>query len=262
VTDVTVAPKGLVAVIEANAPFWGAEAEVCRTYFRSPERTLESDARWLARQAAKELLDGVAVRVREVAQALDSGAAARAAGLVQMTEGLHEEATHFLAFTAAYEHVAAEGAPALDAPTLVEICAWPENVALRELRVDHRRRHGALGGHAGVFTEGGHCTLFSEGMGLAGGSEADDVIARACATVYEDEFDHMLDGIAGFREMALAPSEWDLLRELTVEQSRQRVLMRQAQFDHPVPPPRLGELLAGAGEPLGFDWARARLSAR
>ena len=46
------------AVIAANAPYWGAEAEICRTYFRSPGRSAESDARWIARQAAKELLDG------------------------------------------------------------------------------------------------------------------------------------------------------------------------------------------------------------
>jgi hypothetical protein len=261
VTDVVTAPSGLVAVIEANTPFWGAEAEVCRTYFEWPRRSAATDAQWLVRQAAKELVDGVAVRVRAVARALDEGAAAgRPEDLVRMTEGLHEEATHYLAFVGAYERLGLDGLPPLDAATLTAACDWPENVALRELRAEHRRRHGELGAHAGLFTEGGYCTLFSEGMRLAGRGGADDAIARACALVHDDEFEHMLDGIAGFRELDLRAEEWDVLVTLTVEQSRQRIRMRQAQFGEPVTPDRVDELLAGRGEPVAFDWARARLA--
>src|SRR5437588_7365866 len=199
VTEV-VAAQGLVDVIEANAPFWGAEAEVCRTYFESPTRSPVTDARWLARQAAKELIDGVAVRARELSRLLDSGEGAAHPGtLTQLTEGLHEEATHFLVFVDAYDHLGLEGAPSLDADALIAACDWPENVMLRDLRAEHRRRHGDLGAHAGAFTEGGYCTLFSEGMRLAGRGGVDDGIAHACAAVYDDEFEHMLDGIVGFR---------------------------------------------------------------
>ena len=115
------------------------------------------------------------------------------------------------------------------------------------------------GPHAGAFTEGGYCTLFSEGMRLAGRGGADDGIAQACAAVYDDEFEHMLGGIAGFRRLELGRQGWGLLRALTVEQSRQRVRMRQAQFDHPVPGARLEELVAVGAQPVAFDWARAGL---
>ena len=69
----------------------------------------------------------------------------------------------------------------------------------------------------------------------------------------------MLGGIAGFRRLELGRQGWGLLRALTVEQSRQRVRMRQAQFDHPVPGARLEELVAVGAQPVAFDWARAGL---
>ena len=44
---------GLLALIEANAPFWGAEAEVIRSYWDAPIRNAETDRKWLTHQVYK-----------------------------------------------------------------------------------------------------------------------------------------------------------------------------------------------------------------
>lgn len=255
------APQGLVGLIDANQALWAAEAEVCSTYFASPARSRRSDLRWLARQAAKELIDGVVPRADELGRLLASGEGASHADLLaRTTEELAEEAAHFAAFTAAYDQLRHDDSPVLDFEVLTRAVAWPENLALRDARHAHRRQHGKLGELAGIVTEGGYCTLFTEGMRLAGRGGADDLIASACALVHDDEFDHMVGGIAGLCDAGLSAAQWNLLADLTVEQSRLRVRMRDAQFDHPLDGARLDVLLTGGVSPLRFDWARARLA--
>jgi hypothetical protein len=255
------AGAGLERLVDAIAPYWEAEAEVCRTYFASPARTPRSDCAWIARQAAKELVDGVEPRLADLDQALRPSEGATDVRLVtRLAEELHEEAVHCVAFVEAYDRIrglAPEGdVPALDGETLRREVAWPENIALRDLRAAHRRDHGSLGSLAGLVTEGGYCTLFTEGVALKGNGGADDAIAAACALVLEDEYEHMVTGIIGLRDAGLAASDWSLLVDLTVAQSRQRVLMRQAQFGHPVDATRLEVLLIGGAGPLAFDWER------
>ena len=41
-------------LIEVSEPLWAGEAEVVRTYWGSPNRTIETDLVWLGRQASKE----------------------------------------------------------------------------------------------------------------------------------------------------------------------------------------------------------------
>ena len=41
-------------LVARAAPLWAGEAEVVRTYWASPTRSVETDLTWLARQAFKE----------------------------------------------------------------------------------------------------------------------------------------------------------------------------------------------------------------
>src|SRR6185437_663246 len=41
-------------LIDLNAPLWAGEAEIVRTYWTSPVRTLETDKLWIRRQCWKE----------------------------------------------------------------------------------------------------------------------------------------------------------------------------------------------------------------
>ena len=67
-------------------------------------------------------------------------------------------------------------------PTMLHgVPDWPENQALRDRRAELKAEYGAVGERACFFTEGGYCTMFSEGMRLEGRGGVDDMIASACA---------------------------------------------------------------------------------
>ncbi|MGZ9927736.1 hypothetical protein ACXYTC_22105, partial [Escherichia coli] len=46
--------SNLRRVIEIATPLWGGEAEVVRTYWSSPRRSVQTDLLWLSRQCFKE----------------------------------------------------------------------------------------------------------------------------------------------------------------------------------------------------------------
>lgn len=211
-------------LVAANEPWWEAEREVCRSYFASVERSLDTDLRWIARQAAKELHDGVVPRSRDLATAVT------ASTVVSLAAEVHEEAVHYAAFAGAYDELRRDDAPAFDTLDLGQVVAWPANVALRDLRHRHRAEHGRLGAIAALVTEGGRAGLFAEGAALAGRGGADDVIATACKVVYDDEVRHMEDGLATLTTLDLGDDEWRTVTALTLAQSRQRVVMRAEQF--------------------------------
>jgi hypothetical protein len=96
-------------------------------------------------------------------------------------------------------------------------------------------------------------------MKLAGRPGVDGEIAQACSKVYDDEFGHMLSGIAGSAEGGLTGEDWTLLEKLIVEQLRQRIRMRNAQFSFPLTEERVQAIYRGDIEPIRFDYERANL---
>lgn len=253
---------GLRRLIAANARLWAAEAEVVRSYWDSALRTRETDLLWLLRQCYKEYWDGFVPpfdRLRDEIQGIDRQVDRRT--VLDHARILAEELSHYCAFADAYEALLREGEPGVHPDLLKSEGNWSENVDLVDLRAEHKRLHGELGRRAHFFTEGGYCTLYSEGMKLRGRGDPEDKIAEACRLVYDDEFGHMLLGIAGLDEHGLTDSHWALLQDLTVEQMKLRIAMRNAQFSYPVPKTRISELQAGVCEPIAFDWQRAGLEA-
>jgi hypothetical protein len=264
----------LKCLIEAAALYWAGEAEVFRTYWTAPKRTRESDRRWLALQCSKEIwgsglapLDkgiflGPAEALVAAFPAIDTEIGRHE--VLEIAEGLRAEFAHYCAFADAHDALALPGEPKIN-PQLVKL-AWPEDRALSELRFAHKRSYPALGARATSFTEGGYCTLFSEGMKLAGATtgphaRANALIAEACAKVYEDEFGHMLKGIVGLDAEGLTVDDWRTLERLAIEQLKARILMRNSQFGYPLSKARLAEVLAGGCAPLAFDYEKARLAA-
>src|SRR5258706_332440 len=117
----------------------------------------------------------------------------------------------------------------------------PEDLALSALRFAHKQENVRLGERATRFTEGGYCTLFSEGMALKNRTQgphgrANALIAEACAQVYEDEFGHMLKGVVGLDAEGLAAGEWATLERMALEHLRRRIRMRHGPFRHPLAP--------------------------
>lgn len=256
-------------LISVAAPYWAGEAEVVRTYFSSPKRTRETDLAWLARQCFKEfwgsgtskhdrggvflgVLKSLVAKTPEIDLTFDRH------DVLDVVEGLKAEFSHYCAFADIYDELRPAGSPKINPHALQ---SWPEEDALTAIRYRHQDQHGAVGLRACRFTEGGYCTLFSAGMTLKGRGGIDDKIATACAFVHEDEFGHMLDGIAGIASEGLADSDWALMEKLVAEQLRQRIVMRNGQFGQPLPATRIEAIHRGEIEPIAFDYERAGLAA-
>ena len=258
-------------LIRAAAPYWAGEAEVFRAYWGWDKRTRESDRLWLARQCSKEVwgsglapLDkGIFLAPAEQLVSLfpKIDISVDRHEVLDVAEGLWAEFLHYCAFADAHDALARPGEPKLNPHAVKQ--GWPEDLALSELRFAHKRAHPKLGERATRFTEGGYCTLFSEGMALKRKKDkkhhkANQLIAVACSKVYDDEFGHMLTGIIGLDADGLTGEDWYLLERMSIEQLKARIRMRNAQFGFPLSGKRLEDALAGRLPPLAFDFARAQ----
>jgi hypothetical protein len=261
----------LKRLIGAAAPYWAGEAAVFRAYWKWSQRTRDTDRRWLALQSSKEVwgsglapLDkgiflGPAEDLIRLFPDIDIKVDRHA--VLDIAEGLWAEFLHYCAFADAHDALGKPGEPKLNPHAIRS--AWKEDLDLSALRFRHKREQPKLGDRAAKFTEGGYCTLFSEGMALkkqkvSSHKKANALIASACAKVYEDEFGHMLQGIAGLDEERLSAAEWRTLEAMAVEQLKARILMRNAQFSRPLSGKALDDALAGRCKPLAFDWSKAR----
>jgi hypothetical protein len=59
----------------------------------------------------------------------------------------------------------------------------------------------------------------------------------------------------------MGAAEWDKLWQLSLDQLKARLRMRNAQFGNVVPESRMQELLAGKARPIQFDYQKAGLAA-
>jgi hypothetical protein len=236
---------------------WSAEAEVIATYWDSPVRNTVTDQRWLLRQIHKELLDGVAPNLQRITAGFKDIHTVSGRQSFRRTLGvLQDEFEHFAGFAALYESLTGGAEPCPNAETLRREGGWPENDVLMNLRASHCQQFGMLGLRATRFTEGGYCTLFSEGMKLKHRGGFDARIADLCTVIYADEFEHMLGGIAdlGDSNEMLSAQEWQTLGSLAMAQLQARIHMRNAQFSYPVSAERLAAILNGACAPMPFDY--------
>jgi len=245
----------LQRLIDSNARLWAAEAEIVRNYWDSSVRTTETDILWLRRQMYKEFWDGFFPPFDNVISKMDLlERTVSRNDFLNAAEIMYEEFVHYCLFAEVHDKL--NNGPLIHPQQLRESGNWKENMGLMNLRSEHKKHHPALGPRAHYFTEGGYCTLYSEGMKLKGRGGTDDMIANACVRVYDDEFDHMLIGIANMDD-DLNEDECRLLEELTAEQMRYRIHMRNAQFSFPVSDKRVDELCNGILEPMEFDYQRA-----
>ena len=267
----------LTRLIDAAAPYWAGEAEVFRGYWESAARSRETDRRWLALQCSKEIWgSGLAPLDKGIFLGPAEQLVAAFPGIdiemdrhevLDIAEGLRAEFAHYCAFADAHDALALPGEAKLNPQVLKT--SWQEDLDLSALRFAHKKENAVLGDRACRFTEGGYCTLFSEGMALrerdAGPrsrgrdphARANELIAEACAKVYEDEFGHMLKGIVGLDADGLSAADWSTLERMAIEQLRGRIRMRNTQFGSPLAGAALERALAGRCAPIAFDYAKA-----
>ncbi len=253
-------------LVAAVAPLFAGEAELFRTYWDWPRRTRATDRLWILRQARKEVWDTpqgdprglylgpVEDLLRDLPR-IDIDVPRN--DILGRMKTLYEEFSHYCAFADAHDALCEGDEPRLSPAMLRQVPDWDENRAIGARRAEIIATEGAIGARACLFTEGGYCTLFSEGMRLAGRGGADDAIAAACALVYEDEFGHMCKGIVGLDADGLSANDWARLTALSVELARLRIAMRNAQFGYPLDAARVAEILDGSIAPIEFDFDRA-----
>ncbi|MSQ74135.1 MAG: hypothetical protein EXR27_23135 [Betaproteobacteria bacterium] len=256
-------------LVSVAAPLWAGEAEVVHTYWTSPVRTAQTDLRWIAGQCFKEFWGSGVSKYDVGGVFFGSLKNLLAAGpqidisvdreeILSVVETLHAEYSHYCAFANVYDAIRPAGTPKMNPHDLE---GWPEDDLRTATARAHYEKFGDIGRRATRFTEGGYCTLFSEGMKLKGRGGNEEKIAAACALVYEDEFGHMLKGIAGIEMAGMGEADWQQMEALVVEQMRQRILMRNAQFSHPLPQQRIDAIFRGEIEPVRFDYEKAGLTA-
>ncbi len=252
--------------IAANAPLWAGEAEIVRTYWTSPVRTRETDKLWLRRQCWKEycgladsegatpaMVSDLIVQLQRQVPQLDITVDRH--DLRGLMEKVYVEYTHYCLFSDVHDTLLDPGEPKLNANKLTD---WPEeNARSPRAAAPQGQSAGKLGRRATDFTEGGYCTMYSEGAKLKGRPGLDGAIGRACQKVFDDELGHMMAGVVGVDDEHLSDAQWAELTDLTNEQLRLRLYMRNAQFSHPLTDARIAEILAGRIEPIAFDFAKA-----
>ena len=249
-------------LVEISAPLFAGEAEVCRSYFSWAKRTRETDRVWLARQCYKEFFGSGFVDPNKSLVGDWLGAALKMLPRIdveidrhealELIEGAHAEYSHYCLFADIWDSLRAPGEPKIHPGALKN---WPEGEALDGYRQEIRAKYkeGALAWASLKFTEGGYCTLYSEGAAIKGRGGLDDQIAKACRKVYDDELGHVLNGIVAVNAHAREVEDWDLLETLVIEQLRRRVVMRNGQFSNPLPRARIEEIYAGKIEPIRVD---------
>jgi hypothetical protein len=259
--------EDLRRLIAANAPLWAGEAEIVRTYWTAPSRTRETDKSWLKYQCWKEyvgvamfpgetkdvaLVTGLAATLREQVPHLDITVDRH--DLRDEIEKVYAEFTHYCLFADVYDSLLEKDEPRINANQLT---VWPEEDALAKFRARIRKSSEPWLARATSFTEGGYCTLYSEGAKLKDRPGTDGRIGRACQKVFDDEFGHMMHGVVGHEMNDMSPRDWRELIDVTCQILRLRLYMRNAQFSHPLTERRIQEIIDGKIEPIAFDYARA-----
>ena len=81
-------------------------------------------------------------------------------------------------------------------------------------------------------------------------------MSAAFKIIFKDEVGHMKVGAEGLRRIVQTPEQWDNVKRLVREVSRQRVLMRNDMFGHVLSDDRLREIDEGKIEPFHRDILR------
>ena len=159
-----------------------------------------------------------------------------------------------VAFADVYDAIRPASTPPID-PHRCE--GWTEDDVLTQLRYQTIAENGEIGRCASKFTEGGYCTLFREGMAIAGRGANEKLIADACRLVYEDEFEHMLEGVIGLDDAEYSSEDLERMSDLVVTLLQARIDMRNGQFSYPLSADRIAAITAGDIEPITFDFETA-----
>lgn len=249
--------RQLVELIEANAPYWAAEAEIIRAYWTWPGRNRETERKWVFHQMYKEFWDGIVHYTSQFKRvSMAPSDQEQRLELKKLASTLAEEVDHYALFADLLLKLDSSSA-GLDPMVLKQQGSWRENDELMRLRRAQIADSPILGRRASRLTEGGYVALFREGHNMPICTDIDRAISRTCGLILDDEFVHMLHGLVGMLDDQLPLHDLHMVKAFSVEQMKQRLLMRYVQFSQPITDQRLSRLLSGEADPIPFDYDRA-----
>ncbi|MEK9683443.1 MAG: hypothetical protein VW226_02760 [Rhodospirillaceae bacterium] len=219
-------------LIKTATPFWDAEAEIARRFFRTAKE--ENHAFYLRAQLWKELnpVDGFFNGLhRELSQAVSLfpkvGQTVDRHDYLFLLEQLVSEFSHFVLLADILEDVQNRKLKKSDLKQL------PEEKKLGDLRRHYVKQGGPIGRAAVGMTEGGGTALFRVGKNLKG-SEINRKTANAMRVIWADEKDHYLEQASVAAKLIKTGSQLNKMKRAIVEVSLQRVWMRNEMFQFPM----------------------------
>lgn len=230
-------------LIAAALPFWEAEAEIVRRFFkRKPSR--DAQIFWLRAQLWKELhpVDGYF-----------SGLHRELSSLVEqfprvdvdvdrhryrfLLEQMVQEFNHYVVQADILEYLLGRKISPGDTVQL------PEEKKLEEIRRRYTSSGSPVDRAAVLVTEGGGARMFREGRKVSGG-RLETMISKAMDVIYRDEKSHYRDAAREAAGMIRAEEDLARMKKAIREISLQRVHMRNEMFGTPLPPAEVGPYLS------------------
>ena len=237
-------------LIDVAKPFWEAEAEIARRFFRG-RPTEEQYARCLRAAVYKELnpaigygptagyanglhmeFAGIVERFRD----LDDGGDRR--DMLAALRTMTEEFEHYVVLAEALELLLGRKLGPDDPQQL------PEDRKLNEMRRRHVESGDACLKAAMGLTEGGGASMFREASRLTGGA-LERRLADAMKLIHRDEEHHYLDAADAAAAAVRSPADLMRMKRALREVSIQRVRMRNEMFSWPMREAEIEALIAG-----------------
>ncbi|MGH7771177.1 MAG: hypothetical protein ACREQA_02945 [Candidatus Binatia bacterium] len=233
-------------LIEIATPYWEAEAEIARRFFRK-RPTKDDHIFWLRAQLWKELhpVDGYfsglhreLVNLADMFPRVDQDVDRHHYHF--LLEQMVQEFNHYLLQADILEYLLGRKISPQDTVQL------PEERRLGEMRRRYTSSGSEIDKAAVLITEGGGARLFKEGRKVRGGL-LEEKIAKAMDVIFKDEKDHFKE--AAKQAAKAVKSEGDLARmeKAIREISLQRVRMRNEMFKKPLSEDELNNFILKHG---------------
>lgn len=230
------------ALIDTATPYWEAEAEIARRFYRMA--TPDDHVFYLRAQLWKELnpVDGFFNGLhRELARAVELfpkvGRRIDRHDYLFLLQQLVSEYNHYVLLADILEHLLGRRLTKRDTVQL------PEEKRLGDIRRRYVTRGGPIGKAAVGLTEGGGAALFRVGAKLRG-SALNRMTAKAMKVIWDDEKDHYIEQARLAAGLVKTAKDMERMREAIRAVSLQRVWMRNEMFREPMSREALDRFIA------------------
>ena len=231
-------------VIAVVAPYWAGEAEIVSTYFRQSS-VWRHDVLWLKVQACKESRPFRELPSFRQEELLRTGTMKEYSEGIAAVVRIGQEVEHFHLIAGLLREFGETP------PLLTEAFQLPEDHKLQQLRAIYRAMRSELVNAAVAFTEGGGGAMFTA-LGQLDGGEHEQRIATIFRQIATDELAHGPREIYTIGCLAKTENDWQQVKTIVRNISRQRLLMRNEMFSFPLSPSRIQDIDNGKIPPWQF----------